>query len=92
MIRHLRNASGLPFATLASAQVGKHIHFAASVCGPRDQFSRKIGRHISTGRLHKEFASTVTTFEDLMKDPGNCKLVLPIELVPEIFTAFKNSL
>lgn len=44
---HVRDDSGHPFATV----IFNHDDFGVAVCGPRDQFSRKMGRHIAVGRL-----------------------------------------
>lgn len=44
---HLRDDNGVPFATIANDENS----FGVAICGPKDQFARKIGRNIAAGRL-----------------------------------------
>lgn len=46
---HLRDDYGVPFATVAE-QDGL---CGVSICSEHDQFSKKIGRYIASGRLEK---------------------------------------
>lgn len=44
---HLRDDYGVPFATVANDENS----FGVAICGEKDQFARKIGRCIASGRL-----------------------------------------
>jgi hypothetical protein len=44
---HLRDDFGTPFATIANDENS----FGVAICGHKDQFARKIGRNIASGRL-----------------------------------------
>lgn len=39
--------------TVAYRVEGSNVIYTKAVCGPKDQFCRKIGRDIATGRLNK---------------------------------------
>jgi hypothetical protein len=45
-----RNNSGMTFAIRKNEL---HIEVAAAVCNPKDNFCKRIGRDIATGRLEK---------------------------------------
>lgn len=50
--QHFRNELLRP-TTVAYRVEGINVIFTKAVCGPKDQFCRKIGRDIATGRLNK---------------------------------------
>lgn len=57
---HIRGSSGHPIATLASRPSGHGWHrFNLARCNPADQFTKKVGRHISGGRLNKSPVATL---------------------------------
>lgn len=50
--QHLRTELKRP-TTIAYRYGDDSVYYALAECGPKDQFCRKIGRDIATGRLNK---------------------------------------
>ncbi len=50
--QHFRGELAHP-TTVAYKIEGNNVLYTKAVCGPKDQFCRKIGRDIATGRLNK---------------------------------------
>lgn len=55
---HLRDDSGVPFATIAQDYRFNRAVYGAAICSGHDQFNRKIGRAIASGRLEKGLSNT----------------------------------
>lgn len=76
-IRHIRvedeesiiNNGG---ATIAYTEQRDGIHYAVAFCGPRDNFSRHIGRRCAIGRLarceHRVVDTSLQDFENVLMD------------------------
>lgn len=56
-IRYLHMDIGDGKATAAYTVTGGRVFFTLAFCSPEDQFSRKIGRAIASGRMEKYGAS-----------------------------------
>lgn len=51
--QHFRRGETFNPTTVAYRIEGSNVIYTKAVCGPKDQFCRKIGRDIATGRLNK---------------------------------------
>lgn len=87
--RYLRR-NGHPFATLQINTMGDDVCIVASVCGKQDQFSRKIGKLITHGRMkffieHPDKCYQARDLSDLLKNPRRHVLRVNQEELEDLF-------
>jgi hypothetical protein len=76
-ISYFRDFDGRLFGCLSTVHVGGIAYMGAACCHPGDQFNRKIGRAMATGRALKAVAMGYkTSDEEFLANKGMSKVVI----------------